>query len=307
MSAIKQIFYLPLWWFRAKFLGRKAPLQSVIFVSDRCNLSCKHCSVYNHKNPINKSYEQIKEELEYCYSIGSRFIDFEGGEPFLWDDKNHLIDSKPADINDLCDLAREIGFFSCTITTNAQKAFAGSRADSIWVSLDGVGAYHETIRGEGSFARLEKNASESGIKHLSANMAINIHNVDAVGPTIEYTKEHPFFESISLNFHTPFPGTESLAIPMEKRREVIDLILDYKKKGYPIMNSVSGLKAMKYNKFKRRCWMTNFIYTDGTRKAECVGSEIGICDRCGFCMAGEEDAVMRLAPDTILAGLKLRK
>ena len=308
MSAIKQAFYLPFWWFRAKFFGRTAPLQSVIFISDRCNLSCKHCSVYNHKAPVSKTYEQIREELIYCYGLGSRFIDFEGGEPFLWEDKNHLIDSRPANVNDLCDLAHSLGFYSCTITTNAQKAFAGSHADSIWVSMDGVGAYHDTIRGEGTFARLEKNASESGCKHLSANMAINVHNADSVAAAIEYVKEKPYFESISLNFHTPFPGTEHLALPMEKRNRIIDLILDYKKKGYPIMNSKSGLKAMKSNKFKKRCWMTNFIYVDGTREPQCAGYKIpGLCDKCGFCMAGEEDAVMRLAPDTILAGFKLRR
>lgn len=54
--------------------------------------------------------------------------------------------------------------------------------------------------------------------------------------------------------------------------------------------------------------MTNFIYVDGTREPQCAGYKIpGLCDKCGFCMAGEEDAVMRLAPDTILAGFKLRR
>ena len=32
----------------------------------------------------------------------------------------------------------------------------------------------------------------------------------------------------------------------------------------------------------------------------------GVCDKCGFCMAGEERAVMDLAPDTIKAGMTLR-
>ena len=101
-----QLAYLGWWWVRAKFFGRKAPLQSVIFISDRCNLSCRHCSVYNHKDPITKTYAQIREELQYCLSLGSRFVDFEGGEPMLWRDGDY-------DINSLCDLAHELGFFSC--------------------------------------------------------------------------------------------------------------------------------------------------------------------------------------------------
>ena len=80
MSKFSEFTYLPFWWIRA-VLGRHKPLQSVIFISDRCNLSCKHCSVYNHELPNDKTFAQIEEELRYCYSLGSRFVDFEGGEP----------------------------------------------------------------------------------------------------------------------------------------------------------------------------------------------------------------------------------
>lgn len=296
---LSQMTYLALWWFRAKFFGRKQPLQSVIFISDRCNLSCKHCSVYNHKAPLTKSYEQIRQELEYCYSLGSRFVDFEGGEPFLWEDQGRRVD-------DLCELAHKIGFFSCTITTNAQLPFPNSKADSIWVSLDGGGEYHEKVRGKGTFERLERNVAACGHPALSANMAINILNVDSVEAAIKYVKDSPYFQKISLNFHTPFPGTESLALSPEKRKEVIDLIISYKKKHYPIMNSISGLKYMRDLNFKKVCWMSNFIFTDGTRCPECAGSVSGVCDKCGFCMAGEERAVMNLKPDTIMAGMNLR-
>ena len=294
-----QLTYLGWWWIRAEFFGRRKPLQSVIFISDRCNLSCKHCSVYNHTAPLSKTYEQIKEELEYCYSLGSRFVDFEGGEPFIWEDNGR-------NVNDLCELAHSLGFFSCTITTNAQKPFAGSSADSIWVSMDGVGEYHDLVRSHGAFARLEKNVATCGHPALSANMAINVLNADGVAEAIEYVKASPYFHKISLNFHTPFKGTEHLALDPQKRNEVIDLIISYKKRGYPIMNSVTGLKHMRDLKFKKACWMSNFIFTDGTRSAVCAGEAAGVCDQCGFCMAGEERAVMDLAPDTINAGMSLR-
>lgn len=299
MNIFGQFTYCAFWWFRATFLGRRKPLQSVVFISDRCNLSCKHCSVYNHETPVDKSLDQIKEELEYCYSLGSRFVDFEGGEPFLWRDGE-------ATVNDLCELARHIGFYSCTITTNAQKPFDGTAADSIWVSMDGVGETHERVRGKGTFARLEENVAGCGCNRLCANMAINTLNADSVAAAIEYVKKSPYFKMISLNFHTPFPGTEALALDKDRRKEIIDLILDYKRRGYPIMNSRSGLRKMRDNDFTMRCWMTNFVFQDGTRRDQCIGEELGICPDCGFCMAGEESAVMELRPDTILSGLKLR-
>lgn len=300
MNCIRQFFYLGWWWFRAFFFGRRKPLQSVVFISDRCNLSCKHCTVYDHVLPVDKTYCEIREELIYCLSLGSRFVDFEGGEPFLWKDGDKTV-------NDLCILARSLGFFSCTITTNAQLPFDGTVADSIWVSMDGVGTYHDAIRGSGTFAKMEENIAVCGCKRLSVNMAINTLNCDSVAAAIEYVAANPYLKSISLNFHTPFEGTEALEVPHSKRVEIIDMILDYKKRGYPIMNSRSGLRKMKDNDFVMRCWMTNFIYADGTRTTQCIGAEYGICAKCGFCMAGEESAVFELRPDTIFAGLGLRR
>lgn len=288
-----------MWFFKAKFLGRKNPLQSVIFISDKCNLKCKHCNVYARQEPHTKSYEQIKEELEYCYRLGSRFVDFEGGEPTLWRDGEH-------DLNSLHRLARQIGFFSTTITTNAFRPFGGSEADSIWVSLDGYGEYHDLIRGKGAFERLVKHIEEAKHPDLSVNMVVNALNHTSVDDTIEFVRNNPYIRSISINFHNPYPGTEELFLDWEIRNRVIDKVIAYKKKGYPIMNSVSGLKLMKHNRFKKQCWVSNFILADGTRLPDCGGSAAGICDRCGLCMAGEMRSVMSLKPDTLLAGMKLR-
>ncbi len=296
--SIKQLFYLPWWFVRARFFGRKQPLQTVLFISDRCNLQCKHCSVYQQENQHNMTYDEVRRHLEYSYKMGSRFVDFEGGEVTIWRDGDHRI-------NDLIDLAKSIGFYSATITTNAQLPFAGCHADSIWVSLDGIGQYHEAVRGKGTFGRLEKNIASCGHKHLSVNMVVNTLNYESVDETIEYAKQNTAIEMISINFHTPFPGTEYLMVDKALRNEIIDKVIAYKRKGYPIMNSVSGLKKMKDMRFEKRCWVTNFIYPDGSR-GNCIGEGTDICNDCGFCMAGEMASVFNFCPDTIVAGLKLR-
>lgn len=290
---------MPWWFFKARIFGSKKPLQTVIFINENCNLACKHCTVYKIKDPIIKPFEKIKEELEYSYNQGSRFVDFEGGEPTLWKDGDK-------NLNTLIRLAKEIGFYSTTITTNAQRPFAGSEADSIWVSLDGIGEYHNKIRGKGAFDRLDENIASANHPALSVNMVVNTLNYTSVEETIEYAKKNPHIKSISINFHTPYPGTEELFLDWETRKEVIDLVIRKKKEGYPIMNSVSGLKLMKHNNFKKECWVTNFILPDSTRLTECAGKTAGVCDQCGLSMAGEMKSVFDLKPDTILAGLKLR-
>jgi Fe-coproporphyrin III synthase len=296
---MKPIIYLPLWFFKTRFLGQKKPLQTVLFITNECNLECRHCCVYSKDHIISKPYHQIKKELEYSYQLGSRFVDFEGGEPFLWKEND-------LNINDLIVLAKKIGFYTTTITTNAQLPIIGSKADSIWISLDGLGRYHDLIRGEGAFSKLELNIKDSDHRHLHANMVINNLNYSNLEETIQWVKNNPKLKSISLNFHTPFPGTESLTLSNDLRISMIDKIIKMKKSGYPIMNSVSGLKYMKGTISNKYCHLSNFIHPDGTKRRECEGKSLNLCDSCGFCMSGEMRAVMNLKPDTLFAGLKLR-
>jgi MoaA/NifB/PqqE/SkfB family radical SAM enzyme len=296
---MKVFFYLPWWFFKARILGIKRPLQTVLFINDNCNLACKHCIVYRATNPNIKSYKQIEEELVFSYRSGARFVDFEGGEPTLWHDGDK-------DLNSLIRLSKSIGFYSATITTNGVLPFAGSEADSIWVSLDGLGRYHDDIRGNGVFELVIKNIAEAHHPQISINMVINSHNYLSVEETIDFAKSNPDIQFISLNFHTPYSGKEDLFLDWETRSKVIDLIIKKKKAGYPIMNSVSGLKLMKHLKFKKECWVSNFILADGSRLAECAGKTAGMCDSCGLSMAGEMRSVFNLKPDTIFAGIKLR-
>ncbi len=311
ISYIKQILYLGFWFFRARFLGRKAPLQTVLFITDKCNLRCKHCSVYDKAGGKHRKFSDIVEDLRYSYNLGSRFVDIEGGETTLWKDGDK-------NLNDIIEAAHKIGFFSITITTNAQQDFSWVKMDSLWVSMDGVGKYHEAVRGDGTWVRLEKNIAASGQKHLSVNMVVNNINIDSLEDALEYAKTNPAIEMISINMHTPFPGTEYLALTQQQRDHVIDTVIKYKKKGYPIMNSYSGLRKMRHvEKLKNRCWVTNFIYPNGERGL-CVGMKpsildgyttytpTDICSRCGFCMSGEMASVFNFCPDTLMAGFKLR-
>lgn len=299
VRAALRMSYLPWWYLRSGLLRQERPLQTVLFITDYCNLKCRHCTPEGHKGSRMKPYDEIREELRYAYRQGSRFIDFEGGEPTLWRDGDK-------DLNDLYRLAKQEGFFSCTLTTNGQKPFGDTLADSVWVSVDGYGKYHDRVRGEGTFERLDENIRRADHPHLSIAMAVNRLNMRSVPQLIRYAKENPYIEQIALNFHTPFPETETLTMTQEERTRVIRRIIAMKKAGYPIMNSISGLKMMIRPDFKKYCWIANYIMIDGRKLKQCPGKLLGVCDQCGFSMAGEMYAVMHLRPDTIFSGLKLR-
>ncbi len=295
-----QRLYFISWFFQIRCLGKQIPLQTVLGISDKCNLHCKHCSVVKPPSESKmKTYVQIEEELKRCHRLGSRFVDFEGGEPFLWRDGDKTVD-------DLCALAKSLGFFSTTITTNAQLPFSAPNADLIWVSLDGIGKWHDEIRGQGAFERLERNVAASDFPFLNANMVVNRLNVESVDEVVQYVCDSPKFHTLSVNFHTPFPDTEALALDWETRRLVIDKLLAWKKKGAPIMNTSRGLRGLKDMTFEKRCWIANFVSPDGSFLPQCPGKDLDICERCGFGMASEMTGVYNLSPETILAGLKAR-
>ena len=305
MSSLIQHFVYLAKWQIGSWLGRRHPLQSVIFILDKCNLRCKHCSVYAIAQPRIKTLQQIKEELEYCYLLGSRFVDFEGGELYLWKDQQG---EKTYTIDDVVDLAHQVGFWNVTITTNAQLPFNGSHADYIWVSMDGIYNWHDTIRGKGTFKRLEENIkrykSNPPVVPVCVNMVINNLNYPCVEDALEYVKNSPYIEGISINFHTPFSETEQLYLDSDIRNHVIDRLISYKRKGYPIVNTVSGLKAMRVVNGKtlctnRSCWITNFIFSDGSKAPKCMGFTHDVCDRCGFSMGGEMRSGWLLKPDTL--------
>jgi len=210
------------------------------------------------------------------------------------------------DINDIIALAKTIGFFSCTITTNGQQSLKGLKADSVWVSLDGIGSVHDDIRGNGAFAKLEQNIAEFGGKAVSVNMTINNRNYKDVENVVNYVKNNENLRQVSFSFHTPYEGTESLFLDWPLRARITDRLIELKRRGAPIMNSVSGLKKLRNNNFKKHCWVSNFILHDGTRFTECMGKTARVCDRCGFGMAGEMSSVFAFKLDTLLAGMSLR-
>jgi MoaA/NifB/PqqE/SkfB family radical SAM enzyme len=296
-----KFLYYPIWFIQTRIFGKKKPLQSVVFITNRCNLRCEHCCVYRGTDEpdfCETSYEDVITTFQKCYDMGSRILDIEGGEPLLWKDGDK-------NCSDLIDAAKNIGFFTVTITTNGQRPI-DTNADMVWVSVDGTAKYHDKIRGKGSFDKLEKYISESTFPNLNCNMVINNVNYTNYKEVIKWAKETPNVHNISVNFLTPHKGVEHLKLDWDVRCEIIDELIAMKKQGYPIFNSKAGLKRMKDMNFKKFCWVSNFVYPDGTFLSECSGMREGLCDECGYAMAGEMYSVMKLKLSTILAGLKMR-
>ncbi len=289
MKALQQLIYLAWWFIRARFFGRRKPLQSVVFVTNGCNSTCRHCTRCTHPGePFFMTYADVERHLDYCYSLGARMLDIEGVQILQWHDGQHTAAS-------LFQLAKQKGFYSTSTMVPASDYAAWqqlqAQVDVLWVSIMGINDCQLLNQLQGA----------------SLYMVINAQNYTQLSAVLQFLQEHPGIQQIAFNFHTPFPGTESLALSPTQREQVIHQLIRYKRQGHRIMNSVSGLKNMLSLRFKRHCWICNFAYCDGRRSPQCIDNlQSGICQQCGFSMAGEMNAVFNLHPDTILAGLGIR-
>ncbi len=291
------------WYAKCRLLGKRLPIQSVVFITTRCNLKCKHCIfakgvAEGTLKAEDFTFSHVMDLLRQCYDAGSRMVTFEGGEPLLWQDEGLYLE-------DLVKKANKIGFLSTSYSTNGTFPIPNSSADRIFVSLDGTKEFHDEIRGAGTFDQVMQNIVESSYPHISVNMVVNNINWKCVPDLIHLVAETRNIKSISINFHTPHVGVEDFFLPWDKRKLVLDQVIKLKKEGYTIANSLEGLKRMYDNRFTKRCWITNFVLPDGKLHPQCPGAEEGICDRCGYGMGAEMSALYDLAPSTIIEGLKL--
>jgi len=141
------------------------PLTSLyLYISDACNLNCRHCWITPVYSPSRENGhflqpEYIEKAIQEAGSLGLRTVKLTGGEPFLH-----------PDIREILSLISNYGF-KINIETNGTKIDPGmarylretEKFFFISVSLDGLEAKsHDWFRGvNGSF-----NKAVDGIKNL---------------------------------------------------------------------------------------------------------------------------------------------
>jgi len=125
------------------------------------------------------------------------------------------------------------------------------------VSLDGTEKIHDSIRGEGSYAKTKKNINDyiagpdrngkPAWKDIWITMTINSQNYSTVQ---ELTEEwRGTVNKIGFQFHTPFIKGDPLWLPFgEKRNEVVDKLIALRRK-YPdfVVNGEKQISLMKKN------------------------------------------------------------
>jgi radical SAM protein with 4Fe4S-binding SPASM domain len=151
---------------------RWRPIYCVWEITLRCDLACRHCgSRAGHARSDELSTEQCLDLVRQMAELGVKEVTLIGGEAYLRDDWTEIV--------------REIKKYgmSATMTSGGrgitkERAEAAAKAglESVSISLDGLEATHDRLRGvEGSFrSALEslKNLRAAGIR-VACNTQIN--------------------------------------------------------------------------------------------------------------------------------------
>ncbi|MDD3184401.1 MAG: radical SAM protein [Anaerostipes sp.] len=257
---------------------KKIPILGTVILTDKCNLSCKHCSV-NNITAIIHPYEQIKSEMTTLYHAGVRILFFCGGETFMWQDGEK-------NLRTLVKEAKDMGFLIVNVVTNGTFPLDLPEADLILLSLDGDRERHNIIRGD-TYDTIMKNINAATSDNICFYMAINQINKDTIKDVCYTAKNMKNVRAVSFNFHTPYPDTKALALSKKEKENCCKVIIQIMKEKVPVFNLKSAFPYLISNQFPTPCHQCVVIENG---KISTCGRCIEIpnlCEKCGYFFVAE--------------------
>ncbi len=226
--------------------SKPKPIVVHINITNTCNLRCPYCyGIYwGRKNAREFSTKEMTSLFDELASLGTRRINFGGGEPLM-----------RQDIGELIGYARKKGMV-CNMNSNGHlvpaKIDAVKKLNTLCVSIDGDEEAHDAGKGKGSFKRVLEAiriAKENGV-NVHTSTALTKQNVHTVDTIFKLSKEMGFVTEWLLPF---FQTGDDFVADNEQYREAIGKIIDYKKRGYPVLISLKSLRyALDWPDYRER-------------------------------------------------------
>jgi len=278
-------------------LRRKTPLLASFKITWRCNLACKGCPFHRRaKRPgSSMDWDTVRRSLDALAEMGTRIVVFEGGEPFLWENRGRTLD-------DAVGYAKGL-FTRVAVTTNGTFPLRGP-ADILWVSLDGRKDTHDRLR-SGSFDRVMKSLRETRHPRVLVHVTVHRENRRELEPMLQMLQDVPAVRGVTLQFFYPYgQGEAPLSMTRAERRETVEEIIGLKERGFPILNDAGRLRAMAAGSWRCHDDILVNVDPDGTITQGCYVKSRGEvrCTDCGFTPVAEASGAVDLLPGSLRAG-----
>jgi MoaA/NifB/PqqE/SkfB family radical SAM enzyme len=246
------------------------------------------------RGPKDLDFGEVTAAVDAFYREGGRCLYLEGGEPFLWRDDSQRLD-------DIVEYAHGLGYMTVVVYTNGTLPLRTS-ADTVFVSVDGLRATHDALRGV-SFERIMGNIQASSHASLFINFTVNSRNKDEIRAFCDHAEGVRNIRGIFFYLHTPYYGHDALELGSGERQRVLHELLSLRR-SYRILNSRAGLQAALRNDWARPIDVCS-VYEQGTVYECCrYAGDPELCRQCGYLSYAEMDQVLRLKPSAITNALK---
>jgi radical SAM family uncharacterized protein len=243
--------------------GVKTPLFCGHKLTYNCNLQCGMCPFWKRSSK-DSSTEWEKAILKQIYDSGACGIAFEGGEPLL---RNDLVE--------ILAFSRSLPLHTSLVTNGT---LLESRIDEIasyingtlYVSLDGLEKTHDTIRGvSGCFRKAVRGIMAARKKaSVTINTTIIAENIHEIEDLVKLAKELDI--KISVAVAHKYCNTKAYSPSGHEIREAAGKLVEMKKKGYPLVNSISYFKVIaKEKKWACKPWAVVNVGPDGNLVLPC--------------------------------------
>ena len=241
----------------SNLVGVRAPLFCGHKLTYNCNLKCRMCPFWK-RSTKDLSTKKEKTILKRIYDSGVCGIAFEGGEPLL-----------RKDLVEILKYARSLPLQTSLITNGT---LLESKIDEIapyinggiYVSLDGIDKTHDLIRGvNGCFKKALRGINAaSKIIPVAINTTIMAENIFEIEDLVKLAKELDV--KISVAVAHEYCNAKMSAPQSQEIKYVARRLIELKKKGYPLINSLSYFKVIaKEKKWNCKPWSTINVSPEG--------------------------------------------
>jgi MoaA/NifB/PqqE/SkfB family radical SAM enzyme len=201
------------------------------------------------RSSTDSSLEKEKAILKQIHDSGVCGIAFEGGEPLL-----------RTDLANILAFSRSLPLQTSLVTNGTLlESRIGEIASyingAIYVSLDGLEKTHDTIRGvSGCFKKAIKGIIASKEKvSVTINTTIMTENLHEIEDIVKLAKELDVGISVAVAYE--YGNADVSAPTADETAKMAKKLIEKKKKGYPLVNSINYFRVMaKEKKWKCRPW-----------------------------------------------------
>jgi radical SAM family uncharacterized protein len=221
----------------SNMFGARVPLFCGHKLTYNCNLKCKMCPFWKRKSNDSSS-EREKAILRQIYNSGACGIAFEGGEPLL-----------RKDLVEILAFSRSLPLHTSLITNGT---LLESKIDEIaphingvvYVSIDGLEETHDTIRGvSGCFRKAVRGIIASREKvSVTINTTIMAENIYEIEDLVKLAKGLDVRISVAVAHE--YCNAKASAPASHEIKEIAGKLVEMKKKGYPLVNSINYFKVI---------------------------------------------------------------